>query len=83
MTFTIRAALAVMTPGALPAAAQDLTIATTFGPTAEVPDPRADYNGRMSNQMGVTETLVGIDHDLTLFPAWPKGSNRRAPPRGT
>ncbi|MCV3273880.1 hypothetical protein [Roseobacter sinensis] len=52
----------------LPAMAQDdtLTISVTFGPTAEVPDPRAGYNGWMSNQTGVTETLMGIDYDLNL-----------------
>ncbi|MEM9796998.1 MAG: ABC transporter substrate-binding protein [Pseudomonadota bacterium] len=47
---------------------QDLTIAATFGPTAEVPDPREGYNGWMSNQMGVTETLMGVGYDLSLFP---------------
>lgn len=53
-----------------PAAAQDgsLAISVTFGPTAEVPDPRAGYNGWMSNQTGVTETLMGIDYDLNLYP---------------
>ena len=55
---------------AIPAAAQDgsLTIAVGFGPTAEVPDPRASYNGWMSNQTGVTETLMGIDYDMKLYP---------------
>lgn len=57
---------------AVPAVAQEsaneLTIAATFGPTAEVPDPRAGYNGWMSNQMGVTETLMGVDYDLSLTP---------------
>ncbi|MEM1079309.1 MAG: ABC transporter substrate-binding protein [Pseudomonadota bacterium] len=54
----------------VPAAAQEgsLTIAIGFGPTAEVPDPRAGYNGWMSNQTGVTETLMGIDYDLNLYP---------------
>ena len=32
--------------------AGNLTISVAFGPTAEVPDPRAGYNGWMSNQMG-------------------------------
>ena len=55
---------------ALPALAQEGTfnISITFGPTAEVPDPRAGYNGWMSNQTGVTETLMGIDYDLNLYP---------------
>ena len=69
MTYLSRIALvAALTLGALPAAAQDLTIAATFGPTAEVPDPREGYNGWMSNQMGVTETLMGIGPDLSLSP---------------
>ncbi|MEP3848104.1 MAG: ABC transporter substrate-binding protein [Paracoccaceae bacterium] len=55
---------------ALPVAAQEgsLTISVGFGPTDEVPDPRAGYNGWMSNQTGVTETLMGIDYDLNLYP---------------
>lgn len=72
MSFFSRLALAAfVTLGtALPATAQEgsLTIAIGFGPTAEVPDPRAGYNGWMSNQTGVTETLMGIDYDLTLYP---------------
>jgi peptide/nickel transport system substrate-binding protein len=43
-------------------------ISVVFGPTAEVPDPRVGYNGWMSNQTGVTETLMGIDYDLNLYP---------------
>lgn len=63
------AALVAISP-ALPAAAQEssLSISVTFGPTAEVPDPRAAYNGWMSNQVGVTETLMGIDYDMNLYP---------------
>lgn len=54
----------------IPALAQEgsLTISVGFGPTAEVPDPRASYNGWMSNQTGVTETLMGIDYDMNLYP---------------
>ncbi|MEO0389377.1 MAG: ABC transporter substrate-binding protein [Pseudomonadota bacterium] len=76
------ACAAVMALGtALPAAAQDgsLTIATGFGPSAEVPDPRAGYNGWMSNQTGVTETLMGIDYDLNLFPRLAEGIEQAAP----
>ncbi|MEM1074171.1 MAG: ABC transporter substrate-binding protein [Pseudomonadota bacterium] len=56
--------------GTLPHAAMagSLSIATIWGPNAEVPDPRAGYNGWMSNQSGVTETLMGIDYDLKLYP---------------
>ncbi len=55
---------------ALPAMAQEgsLRISNAFGPNAEVPDPRAGFNGWMSNQTGVTETLMGIDYDLNLYP---------------
>ncbi|ABG31470.1 peptide ABC transporter substrate-binding protein [Roseobacter denitrificans] len=65
------AAAAVFALGlAGPTLAQEgsFTISVTFGPTAEVPDPRAGYNGWMSNQTGVTETLMGIDYDLNLYP---------------
>ncbi len=72
MSFLSRLALAaLLTVGTiLPASAQDssLTISIGFGPTAEVPDPRAGYNGWMSNQTGVTETLMGIDYDMKLYP---------------
>ena len=55
---------------AVAAFAQDgsLTVSIGFGPTAEVPDPRAIYNGWMSNQTGVTETLMGIDYEMNLYP---------------
>ena len=71
MNFVTRFALAaLLTYSALLSAVQasTLTIATTWGPNAEVPDPRAGYNGWMSNQAGVTETLMGIDYDLNLYP---------------
>ena len=59
--------------------AQTLTITTTWGPNAEVPDPRAGYNGWMSNQSGVTETLMGIDYDLNLYPRVAEGIEQTAP----
>ena len=66
---------------AVPAAAQEgsLTISIGFGPTAEVPDPRASYNGWMSNQTGVTETLMGIDYDLNLYPRLATGIEQSSP----
>ncbi|MGB0959318.1 MAG: ABC transporter substrate-binding protein [Halocynthiibacter sp.] len=72
MSFITRlttAAFIALSP-AMPALAQDdsLTISVGFGPKAEIPDPRAGYNGWMSNQTGVTETLMGIDYDLKLYP---------------
>lgn len=77
--FTAAALIALGT--ALPVAAQDdtLTISVTFGPTAEVPDPRAGYNGWMSNQTGVTETLMGIDYDLNLYPRLAESIEQTAP----
>ncbi len=66
---------------ALPALAQEnsLTVSVGFGPTAEVPDPRASYNGWMSNQTGVTETLMGIDYDMNLFPRLAEGIDQVDP----
>lgn len=68
-TRLVAAAFLAVSP-VLPVAAQDasLSIATTFGPNAEVPDPRAGYNGWMSNQTGVTETLMGLDFEMNLYP---------------
>ncbi|QFT72550.1 ABC transporter substrate-binding protein [Ruegeria sp. THAF33] len=65
----------------LPAAAQEgaLTISVGFGPTAEVPDPRASYNGWMSNQTGVTETLMGIDYDMNLYPRLAESIEQASP----
>ena len=65
----------------LPATAQQdsLTISVGFGPTAEVPDPRAGYNGWMSNQTGVTETLMGIDYELNLYPRLAEGIEQTSP----
>ncbi|MEM8823571.1 MAG: ABC transporter substrate-binding protein [Pseudomonadota bacterium] len=80
MTLIHRTVLAAaIALGALPAVAQDLTIAATFGPTAEVPDPREGYNGWMSNQMGVTETLMGIGYDLSLYPRLAEGIEQAGP----
>ena len=80
--FTRLAAAALIAVGTtLPALAQDdtLTISVTFGPTAEVPDPRTGYNGWMSNQTGVTETLMGIDYDLNLYPRLAESIEQSAP----
>ena len=65
----------------LPALAQkhSLTISVGFGPSAEVPDPRAGYNGWLSNQAGVTETLMGIDYDLKLYPRLAKDFEQSSP----
>lgn len=66
--FICAATLAIGAAVPTVALAASLTIATAFGPNAEVPDPRAGYNGWMSNQSGVTETLMGIDYEMNLYP---------------
>ncbi|WP_052741947.1 ABC transporter substrate-binding protein [Kiloniella litopenaei] len=45
-----------------------LTIAVPFGPKSSVPDPRARQNGWLSNRAGVSETLVGLDYQMKMFP---------------
>ncbi|MEJ6392661.1 ABC transporter substrate-binding protein [Gymnodinialimonas sp. 2305UL16-5] len=60
--------MALSTASPISAQEGSLTISVGSGPTAEVPDPRAGYNGWMSNQTGVTETLLGIDYELNLYP---------------
>ncbi|MEP5730402.1 MAG: ABC transporter substrate-binding protein [Sulfitobacter sp.] len=71
----------IATSPAVPVAAQNgsLSISITFGPTAEIPDPRAGYNGWMSNQTGVTETLMGIDYDMNLYPRVAKSIEQTGP----
>lgn len=65
---------------AFPGSAQEgsLTIAAG-GPSSETPDPRARYNGWLSNQSGVTETLMGIDYDLKLYPRVAESIEQTAP----
>lgn len=77
LAFAVFAALSFVSP----ASAQEgsLTISVGFGPKAEVPDPRAGYNGWMSNQVGVTETLMGIDYDLRLYPRLAQGIEQSSP----
>ena len=83
MSFVTRLAaaaiLSLSTP--LPIVAQEgsLTISVGSGPTAEVPDPRAGYNGWMSNQTGVTETLMGIDYELNLYPRLAESIEQASP----
>ena len=74
------AALVAISPVS-PLHAQDgsLSVSVTFGPNAEVPDPREDYNGWMSNQTGVTETLMGIDYDMTLYPRVAESIDQSSP----
>ncbi len=78
---TVIASVGLLAFGTTPALTQasSLTIATTWGPADEVPDPRAGYNGWLSNQAGVTETLMGIDYDLNLYPRVAEGIEQAAP----
>lgn len=66
---------------ALPSSAEEgsLTISVGFISDAEVPDPRAGYNGWMSNQTGVTETLMGIDYGMKLYPRLAKEIEQTSP----
>lgn len=78
----VLAALAALAlPFAHPAAAQEgsLTIAYHSGPANEAPDPRARQFGWLSNQMGVTETLMGLDHDMQLYPRLAEGIEQTSP----
>lgn len=74
-------AMAVVLAGALfnTTQASTLTISTTWGPNAEIPDPRAGYNGWLSNQTGVTESLMGIDYDMNLYPRVAERIEQAAP----
>jgi len=49
-------------------ASTTLRFAFLTGPSETVPDPRARQNGWMSNQAGVTETLMGLDYEMQLYP---------------
>lgn len=50
------------------AAEKNMRIAVPFGPKGSVPDPRARQNGWLSNRAGVSETLIGLGHDMTMQP---------------
>ena len=56
-----------------------VTIAYHSGPASEVPDPRARQYGWLSNQAGVTETLMGLDSDLQLYPRLAENIERTDP----
>ncbi|KMW57735.1 Dipeptide-binding ABC transporter, periplasmic substrate-binding component [Candidatus Rhodobacter oscarellae] len=83
MSFMTRFAAAAMLSfsTALPAAAQDgtLNISVGFISSDPIPDPRAGYNGWMLNQTGVTETLMGIDYELNLYPRLAASIDQAAP----
>ncbi len=83
MSFISRlaSATALVLCTSLPLAAQEgsLTISVGYGPTAELPDPRAGYTGWMSNQTGVTETLMGIDYEMNLYPRLAESIEQSSP----
>ncbi|MEM9230137.1 MAG: ABC transporter substrate-binding protein [Pseudomonadota bacterium] len=80
-SLALAALAALALPIAQPIAAQEgnLTIAYHSGPGSEAPDPRARQWGWLSNQMGVTETLMGLDHDLQLYPRLAEGIEQTSP----
>lgn len=61
------------------AAEKDLRIAVPFGPKNSVPDPRARQNGWLSNRAGVSETLIGLGHDMTMQPRLAKSFENISP----
>lgn len=64
------AAVATFSLMAAPANAdgRELTISSGFGPTSNVPDPRARQNGWLANRAGVSETLIGLDYEMNMIP---------------
>ncbi|MEM1272915.1 MAG: ABC transporter substrate-binding protein [Pseudomonadota bacterium] len=75
--FTAAVLLSLST--AVPAVADTFTISVGYVSADALPDPRAQYNGWMSNQTGVTETLMGIDHDMNLYPRVAEGIEQVEP----
>ncbi len=63
-------AAAVLASPAAPARAEAgvLTVSMAFGPAEAVPDPRARTNGWYANRAGISETLLGLDHEMRLVP---------------
>lgn len=45
-----------------------LTVSMGFGLSETVPDPRARTNGWYANRAGISETLLGLDHEMRLVP---------------
>ncbi|WP_299545990.1 ABC transporter substrate-binding protein [uncultured Tateyamaria sp.] len=83
MSFMTRLAIATILSllSMIPAVAQEGTfnISVGFISSDPIPDPRAGYNGWMSNQTGVTETLMGIDYELNLYPRLAESIDQAAP----
>lgn len=47
---------------------KEMIVASPFGPSSDVPDPRARQNGWISNRAGVSETLIGMGYDMSMQP---------------
>lgn len=62
------AAAFALPPANAHAEGREMTIATSFGPTSNVPDPRARQNGWLANRAGVSETLIGLDYEMNMVP---------------
>lgn len=73
------AALTFSLSGPLAAQQGSLTVAGLSGPVNETPDPRERYNGWMSNGAGVTETLMGLDYALQIYPRLAESLEQVAP----
>jgi peptide/nickel transport system substrate-binding protein len=57
-----------LSPMAALAEAPTLTVSVSFGPSDPVPDPRSRQHGWYTNHAGISETLVGLSHDMQLIP---------------
>ncbi len=69
-----------MCVSAVPAfTADQMTIATPFGPSVANPDPAKGSNGWYTGEAGVTETLFSLDFDMKLIPQL-AGDYRRVDP---
>lgn len=70
--FTVLAVMVVITgiclPGCFAVRADQMVIATPFGPNTVVPDPARGSNGWYTSEAGVTETLFALDFQMGLIP---------------
>ncbi len=66
-------------PAGFAAGADQMVIATPFGPSTAVPDPARGSNGWYTSEAGATETLFTLDFDMNLVP-WLVRNYRRISP---
>jgi peptide/nickel transport system substrate-binding protein len=62
------AALSLASWAPVHAEAPVMTVSMGFGPEQPVPDPRSRQNGWYANRAGISETLLGLDHEMRLVP---------------